>query len=252
LLCYHLVCEGIKPHAVIIGSYKPYHRPGYPHLSEVTHKLRDQLICIQQNNFRHRTIAQAEQSGLSNRNINSDLCTTVVTPQTNTITTYVSRRGEQNIPKRYLKEAEWLDKDYSWGYYTTSNDSDNDNTLIAIDFDFGSLQWGVTRQLPDNRGFAIKRPAPIKLGLCIYNEERVDQSCWGPLDGEEDNKEETALEAHSNLEVTTTTLQKKTSTSLPQTQQQQLKNNLSNWLATFPLMSPLPKSQPSIYKVNTG
>jgi hypothetical protein len=135
-------------------------------------------------------LAQAEQSGLSNRNINSDLCTTVATPRANTITTYVSHRGEQNIPKRYLKEAEWLDKEYSWGYYTTSNDSTDNDTLIAVDFDFGSLQWGVTRKLPDNRGFAIERPAPIKLGLCIYDEERVDRSHWGPLDGEEEEEEE--------------------------------------------------------------
>jgi hypothetical protein len=83
-----------------------------------------------------------------------------------------------------------LDKDYGWGYYTTSNNPNNNNTLIAVDFDFGSLQWGVTRQLPDNGGFAIERPAPVKLGLCIYNEERVDRSCWGPLDGQEDKEEE--------------------------------------------------------------
>jgi hypothetical protein len=80
----------------------------------------------------------------------------VATPQTNTITTYVSCRGEQNIPKRYLKEAEWLDKEYGWGYYTTSNDPSDNNTLIAIDFDFRALQWGVTRRLPDNGGFAIE------------------------------------------------------------------------------------------------
>jgi hypothetical protein len=152
--------------------------------------LQSQLIWIQQNNFHHSTLAQAEQSSLSNHNINSDLCTTVATPQANTITTYISHRGEQNIPKRYLKEAEWLDKDYGWGYYTTSNDSNNNNTLIAVDFDFGSLQWGVTRQLPDNGGFAIEQPAPIKLGLCIYNEERVDRSRWGPLDGQEEEEEE--------------------------------------------------------------
>jgi hypothetical protein len=114
----------------------------------------------------------------------------VANPRPNTITTYITRRGEQNVPKRYLKGAEWLDKDYGWGYYTTSTDSTDDNTLIAIDFDFGSLQWGVTRKLPDNRGFAIERPAPVKLGLRIYDEERVDRSRWGPLDGEADDEEE--------------------------------------------------------------
>jgi hypothetical protein len=45
-------------------------------------------------------------------------------------------------------------------------------------------------QLPDNGGFAIERPVPIKLGLRIYDEERVDRSHWGPLDGEEDKEEE--------------------------------------------------------------
>jgi hypothetical protein len=109
--------------------------------------LQTQLIHIQQNNFRHSNLAQAKQSSPSNRNINSDLCTTVVTPRTNTITAYITHRGEQNVPKQYLKEAEWLDKDYGWGYYTTSNDPNDDNTLIAIDFNFEALQWGVTRQL---------------------------------------------------------------------------------------------------------
>jgi hypothetical protein len=173
LFCYHRFREGIESHAVIIGSYKPYQRPGYLHPSEITHKLRTQLIRIQQNNFRHSTLAQAEQSGPSNRNINSDLSTTVATTRANTITTYVSRRGEQNVPKRYLKEAEWLDKEYGWGYYTTSNDHSDEDTFIAVDFDFGALQWGVTRKLPDNGGFAIERPAPVKLGLRIYDEERV-------------------------------------------------------------------------------
>jgi hypothetical protein len=46
----------------------------------------------------------------------------------------------------------------------------------------------------------------------------------------------------SSLEATTKTLQTKTSISLPQTQQQSLKNNLNNWLATFPPTSPLPNS----------
>jgi hypothetical protein len=95
----------------------------------------------------------------------------VATPRPNTITTYISRRGEQNVPKRYIKEAEWLDKEYGWGYYTTSNEPTDDKTFIAVDFDFGSLQWGVTRKLPDNGGFAIERPAPIKLCLRIYDEE---------------------------------------------------------------------------------
>jgi hypothetical protein len=67
---------------------------------------------------------------------------------------------------------------------------------------------------------------------------------------EKKTKKRNHLEAHSNLEVTMTKPQKKTSTFLPLTQQQQLKNNLNNWLATFQLTSPLPESSlPSTIKL---
>jgi hypothetical protein len=67
---------------------------------------------------------------------------------------------------------------------------------------------------------------------------------------EKKKKKRNSLEAHSNSEVTTMTPQTKTSTSLPLTQQLKLKNNLNNWLATFPPMSPLPKSHlPSTTKL---
>jgi hypothetical protein len=49
-------------------------------------------------------------------------------------------------------------------------------------------------------------------------------------------------EPPSSLEATTKTPQMKISKFLPLTQQQQLKNNLHNWLATFPPTSPLPNS----------
>jgi hypothetical protein len=66
--------------------------------------------------------------------------------------TIVERRGEQNIPKRYLKTAEWYTADapkayQGAGYYISDPDEPND--LIAVDFHFESLQWGITQSIPD-------------------------------------------------------------------------------------------------------
>jgi hypothetical protein len=57
---------------------------------------------------------------------------------------------------------------------------------------------------------------------------------------EKQKKKKNNLKQPFHLEVTTLTPQIKILQSLPLTQQQQLKNNLNNWLATFPLTSPLP------------
>jgi hypothetical protein len=51
--------------------------------------------------------------------INSDFESTVATS-----TTFVNRRGECNIPKRYLKDAEWHKDTYlGIGYYCSDPDS---------------------------------------------------------------------------------------------------------------------------------
>ena len=57
--------------------------------------------------------------------------------------------------------------------------------LILIDFNFKYLQWGCTHPKKDK--FVVKRPAPVRYGLCIFDEERTqDRSCWGPIDGTPD------------------------------------------------------------------
>jgi hypothetical protein len=92
--------------------------------------------------------------------------------------TIVERRGEQNVPKRYLKTAEWYAADapkayQGAGYYISDPDSEEDDALIAVDFHFESLQWGITQSIPDG-GFRIYRPVPSKHGLRIYNEEQKE------------------------------------------------------------------------------
>jgi hypothetical protein len=62
-------------------------------------------------------------------NINSELESTVATS-----TIFTDRRGEHNIPKRYLKEAEWYEEGYlGAGYYTTDPYSENTTGITAVD-----------------------------------------------------------------------------------------------------------------------
>ena len=69
------------------------------------------------------------------------------------------------------------DQDLSPGYYTLNDDSD----LIPIEFDFEAIQWGIAEATPEGT-IRVCRPAPIELGLRIFNEEQVERSQWGPRD----------------------------------------------------------------------
>jgi hypothetical protein len=90
-------------------------------------------------------------------NINSDSLSKVPTS-----ISIIDRRGEQNVPKRYLKDTEWCtDKHLGHGYYVA--DSDDPNTFCAVDFNFDTLQWGLTE--PIKGRYQITRPIPVKYGL---------------------------------------------------------------------------------------
>ena len=95
---------------------------------------------------------------------------------------HLARRGDRNVPLRYIKGAEWVerkeDQDLSPGYYALNDNSD----LIPIEFDFEAIQWGVAEATPEGT-IRVRRPAPIDLGIRIFDEERVDRSQWGPIEG---------------------------------------------------------------------
>ena len=130
----------------------------------------------------HSLPTQVESNVQLECNINSDFTLATTTLD------YLDRRGERNIPKRYLKEADWIeDGPLGTGYYTA--DPDDPSTLIAIDFNFKHLQWGCTHPKKDK--FVVERPAPTRYGLRIFDEERTqDRSQWGPIDGST-NEDET-------------------------------------------------------------
>ena len=101
---------------------------------------------------------------------------------------HIDRRGECNVPKRYLKEADWCeDGPLGTGYYVADND--DPSVLIPVDFNFKYLQWGCTHTDHKDR-LVVERPAPVRYGLRIFDEERTqDRSRCGPLDGTPDEDE---------------------------------------------------------------
>ena len=161
----------------LVTTYHPYcHSPG-----ALTEYLK-QKLCLQQVKRLGRSLpAQVELSVQLERNINSDFTLATTTLD------YLERRGERNIPKRYLKDADWCeDGPLGTGYYIA--DSDDPSILIAVDFNSKHLQWGCTHQKGDK--FVVERLAPARYGLCIFDEERTqDRSQWGPLDGSPDEDE---------------------------------------------------------------
>jgi hypothetical protein len=72
------------------------------------------------------------------------------------------------------------------GYYVIDPDKDN-KSLIAVDFNFEALEWGIT-QTTDGDKYWIYRPAPIKHGLRNFDEECQECSQWGAINGTPDKE----------------------------------------------------------------
>ena len=78
------------------------------------------------------------------------------------------------------------------GYYAPGEKDENSkNIKTPVDFNFSFIQWGISSE--EKGKIRIDRPAPISLGLRIYDHERVDRSQWGPIDGEPDEEETAAI-----------------------------------------------------------
>ena len=171
----HLVCLGYLPH--LVTTYHPYcHSP-----SALTEYLKQKLRHQRAKRLGHSLPAQVEPNVQLKRNINSDFVLAATTLE------YIDRRGERNVPKRYLKEADWCEnRPLGTGYYIT--DPDDPSILIPVDFNFKYLQWGCTHSKKDR--FVVERPTPTRYGLHIFDEERTqDRSCWGPIDRTPDKEE---------------------------------------------------------------
>ena len=116
--------------------YHPYqHSP-----SALTEYLKGKLRKQRAKQLsRSHQLTSSEASG-------SDVTLTQTSTLAATNIEHINRRGEQNIPKRYLKEADWCeDSTLGAGYYVA--DPDDPAVLIPIDFNFKYLQWGYVGKL---------------------------------------------------------------------------------------------------------
>ena len=116
--------------------------------------------------------AQVEQHEPSSRDIKLDL----KVAQSYETDIILERRGERNVPRRYLKNTQWdvhnhSDGTIDLGYFA----QDPKGNYHAVDFNFNTLMWG-TIYKRHNGKYHLTIPAPIELGLCIVDEERVPRS----------------------------------------------------------------------------
>ena len=144
----------------LVTTYHPYcHSP-----SALTEYLKQKLHAQRAKRLSHSLSAQVKQSVPLERNINSDFTLAATTLE------YLDCRGERNVPKGYLKKADWCeDRTLEAGYHIAN--PDDRTILIPVDFNFKHRQWGCTHTKKDK--FVLERPAPARYGLRIFDKERT-------------------------------------------------------------------------------
>src|SRR5579859_644374 len=129
---------------------------------------------------RQRVEAQVEQDTQLPRNIRSNLTVASSTGKTKFVYRRLQRRGERNVPKRYLKTAEWIDSEGYLGYYV--RDFINKET-IPVEFNHINHSWELVNwNITENCW--ITEPLEQSFGLEIGVNELVLRSDLGPIDGE--------------------------------------------------------------------
>ena len=119
-------------HALATTYHLYCHSPG-----TLTEYLKEKLHRQQAKWLSRSLPTQVKLNVPLRRNINSDFTLAATSIE------YLERRGECNVPKRYLKDSDWCeDGPLGTRYYIA--DSDDPTTLITVDFNFKFLQWGCT------------------------------------------------------------------------------------------------------------
>jgi hypothetical protein len=95
---------------------------------------------------------------------------------------YLSRRGDRNVPVRYLKAVYWAES--SNPAFTGYTFFDGENAH-HVEFNFENHCW--VEVTYSSLGWNSQgKPCPAKWGLDIADHEIVDRSAWGQIDGQED------------------------------------------------------------------
>ena len=104
----------------------------------------------------------------------------------------LNRRGERNVPKKYLKATVYSPEEQ--GYFVYHNSS-----YITVEFDFTHGFWYTVKYNNQEscwKTYSIPEP---EVGLHIPDSEVTDRSEWGPIDDGQDSsdeEDETKSKAH--------------------------------------------------------
>jgi hypothetical protein len=130
--------------------------------------------------------AQVEQDESLTRNIKSNL---ILASRTDSFQqgSRLLRRGEQTVPKRYIKSAHWLKVGDDEGYFAVHK-----GTYFPIEFNYENCYWYCVKYSDIRSTWETLRVAPSKYFLDIQDDEVVPRSDWGLLDADDpktDNEE---------------------------------------------------------------
>ena len=104
----------------------------------------------------------------------------------------INRRGERNIPKRYLQDVVYATVGDDTGYFAKLK-----GAYFPIEFDFTHCFWYLVKYSTQKSCWESNKLPTEEYNLEIPDYHVVDQSEWGPIDGAqsdhsdiEDNKSE--------------------------------------------------------------
>ena len=104
----------------------------------------------------------------------------------------MNRRGERNVPKKYLKVATYTPEGDKQGYFVYHNGS-----FVPVEFDFTHCFWYIVKY-DDQKSCWVSHKLPsLSYGLDIPDSEVTDRSKWGPIDDGKDSSDEEEEDAKS-------------------------------------------------------
>ena len=91
----------------------------------------------------------------------------------------LNRRGDWNVPKRFLKEAPWATVGDDTGYFVKFK-----GVYFPIEFDFTNYFWFLVKYNNQDSCWESNKLPNEDYGLNIQDYEIINSSNWGPIDGE--------------------------------------------------------------------
>ncbi|KAI9436903.1 hypothetical protein H4582DRAFT_2077903 [Lactarius indigo] len=94
---------------------------------------------------------------------------------------HIERRGDRNVPTRFLGAAQWRERGEDTGYFVEFN---GPNRFRPVEFNFEHLCWTEVTWNPIDHRWDIVRPAGRNYNCDIDARELNSRADYGPIDGQ--------------------------------------------------------------------